>query len=92
MDWKNENDGIIRKCFFINEFGFCELIIRSKQPKAKELKHWVTTKILPSIGNKYLKGKKNNILRIETENDLHCEVVDFIRNKYENTFDDCWSR
>ena len=79
MAWKN--NGITRNCFFINEFGFCELIIRSKQPKARELKRWVTTKILPSIGKKYFK-EKNNTRRIETENDLHYKVVDFLRNKY----------
>ena len=27
---------------------------------------------------------KNNVIRIETENDLHYKVVDFIRNKYKN--------
>ena len=56
MTWKN--NGVIRKCFFINEFGFCELIIRSKQPKARELKRWVTSEILPSIGKKTFQRRK----------------------------------
>ena len=72
------------KCFFINEFGFCELIIRSKQPKGRELKRWVTTKILPSIGKNNFKEEKN-LLRIETEYDLHVKVVDFLRKKYSET-------
>ena len=72
------------KCFFINEFGFCELIIKSKQPKARELKRWVTTVILPSIVKKHNKEEKNT-LRIETEYDLHCKVVDFLRKKYNET-------
>ena len=35
------------KCFFINESGFYSLILSSKQPKAKEFKHWVTSNVLP---------------------------------------------
>ena len=77
-------NGKTRKCFFINEFGFCELIIKSKQLKARELKRWVTTVILPSIVKKHNKEEKNT-LRIETEYDLHCKVVDFLRKKYSET-------
>ena len=40
------------KCFFINESGFYSLILSSKQPKAREFKHWVTSKVLPSISKK----------------------------------------
>ena len=77
-------NGKTRKCFFINEFGFCELIIKSKQPKARELKRWLKTVILPSIVKKHKKEEKNT-LRIETEYDLHCKVVDFLRKKYSET-------
>jgi len=33
----------------INESGLYSLILSSKMPKAKEFKHWVTSKVLPSI-------------------------------------------
>ena len=66
------------KCFFINESGFYSLILSSKQPAAKEFKRWVTSKVLPSIRKK---GYYNN-LSFKSEYDLHCKVVDFIRNKY----------
>ena len=36
---------ITRKCFFINESGFYSLILSSKQPKTREFKHWVTSKV-----------------------------------------------
>jgi len=34
---------------FINESGMYSLIFKSKQPKAKEFKRWVTSEVLPSI-------------------------------------------
>ena len=72
------------KCFFINESGFYSLILSSKQPKALEFKRWVTSKVLPAIRKYGYYDSKSKRLLIETENDLHCKVVDFIRNKYEN--------
>ena len=71
-----------RKCFFINESGFYSLILCSKQPIAIEFKHWVTSKVLPSIRKKGYYNIKGNKLLFESEYDLHCKVVDFIRNKY----------
>ena len=71
-----------RKCFFINESGFYSLILSSKQPKAREFKRWVTSKVLPSIRKKGFYDVNGNKLSIEVEYDLHCKVVDFIRNKY----------
>ena len=70
------------KCFFMNESGFYSLILSSKQPKAREFKHWVTSKALPSIRKKGYYDIKSNKLLIESEYDLHCKVVSFIRNKY----------
>ena len=64
-----------QKCFFINESGFYSLTLSSKQPKAKEFKHWVTSKVLPSIRKYGYYDSKSNKLLIETENDLHCKVV-----------------
>ena len=61
---------------------FYSLILSSKQPKAREFKHWVTSKVLPSMRKKNYNIKSNKSL-IETEYDLHCKVVSFIRDKYE---------
>ena len=77
-----ESREITRKCFFINESGFYSLILSSKQPKAKEFKHWVTSKVLPSIRKYGYYNPKNNKIMIETENDLHYQVVDFVKEKY----------
>ena len=38
-----------RGTWLINESGLYSLILSSKMPKAKEFKHWVTSKILPSL-------------------------------------------
>ena len=83
---KSPEDGII-KCFyaksiFINESGFYSLILSSKQPVAREFKHWVTNKVLPSIRKKGYYNMKSKKLMIESEYDLHCKVVQFIRDKY----------
>ena len=70
-------------CVFINESGFYSLILSSKSPSAKKFKRWVTSEVLPSIRKKgYYKSKSNDV--IETETDLHCKVVSFIREKYPN--------
>ena len=75
--------------FFINESGFYSLILSSKLPQAIKFKHWVTSKVLPSI-RKYGQYKhfnndrNNNMLLIKSENDLHCKIVSFIRKKYED--------
>ncbi len=37
------------KGVLINESGLYSLVLSSKLPKAKEFKHWVTSKILPSL-------------------------------------------
>ena len=71
-----------RKCFFINESGFYSLIPSSKKPEAREFKRWVTSKVLPSIRKKGFYDVNGNKISIEVEYDLHCKVVDFIRNKY----------
>ena len=70
------------KCVFINESGFYSLIFSSKQPEAREFRHWVTNKVLPSIRKKGYYGVKSKKLLIESEYDLHCKVVQFIRSKY----------
>ena len=70
------------ECLFINESGFYSLILSYKQPKAREFKHWVTSKVLPSIRKKGYYDTKSKKLLIESEYDLHCKVVSFIRDKY----------
>jgi prophage antirepressor-like protein len=38
-----------KETIIINESGLYSLVLSSKLPKAKEFKHWVTSKILPSL-------------------------------------------
>ena len=45
----------------INESGFYSLILRSKTPKAKEFKRWVTKEVLPSIRKNGYYIDNNNI-------------------------------
>ena len=58
------------------------MILSSKQPEAREFKGWVTSKVLPSIRKKGFYDVNGNKISIEVEYDLHCKVVDFVRNKY----------
>ena len=39
----------LQQTFLINESGFYSLIFSSKLETAKKFKHWVTSKVLPSI-------------------------------------------
>ena len=41
--------GRMQKTPVINESGFYSLVLSSKMPRAKEFKHWVTGKVLPTI-------------------------------------------
>jgi hypothetical protein len=44
-----DGSGQNREMVFINESGVYSLILRSRNEKAKEFKHWVTSEVLPSI-------------------------------------------
>ena len=68
----------------LNESGFYSLIFSSKQPKALEFKRWVTSKVLPSIRKYGYYDSKSKRLLIDTENDLHYQVVSFIRDNYKD--------
>lgn len=73
------------KCYFINESGFYSLIFSSKLPVSMKFKHWVTSKVLPSIRKRGYYDFRNKSLIIDTEYDLHTKVVSFIRDKYPET-------
>lgn len=45
----NLTNGGVQKVNFVNESGLYALIFGSAKPQAKEFKHWVTSKVLPSI-------------------------------------------
>lgn len=74
---------------FINESGVYALIFSSKKPIAKKFKHWVTAEVLPSIRktgkyeHEYKTPKPMLTYRMETENDIHNKVVNFIRQQQE---------
>ena len=44
-----ERTGGLQTGFFINESGFCSLVLSSKLETAKYFRKWVTSKVLPSI-------------------------------------------
>ena len=78
-----------RTYIFINESGFYTLILSSKLETAQRFKHWVTSKVLPSI-RKYGYHKSfnkpwNKMIMIGNETDLHYKVVDLIRRYYPDT-------
>lgn len=70
IDHVDEEDKGVTKCdtlggqqnvTIINESGFYSLILSSKLPNAKIVKHWVTHEVLPSIrkNGAYISGQEN---------------------------------
>lgn len=57
---------------FINESGVYSLIFSSKQERAKEFKHWVTSEVLPSIRKtgQYSVGQSNATLNEQLQANL----------------------
>lgn len=53
--------GRTQQMTIINESGLYSLILSSKLPSAKEFKHWVTSKVLPSIrkNGAYIRNQEN---------------------------------
>ena len=73
-------------CTFINESGFYSLVLSSKLESAKKFKHWVTSKVLPSIRKygqyKLFDSPWNKMIMIGNKTDLHYKVVSLIRKYY----------
>ena len=63
-------------------------MLSSKLESAKKFKHWVTSKVLPTIRKygyyKLVDNPNNHMFKIENETDLHCKVVQYIRRLCEN--------
>lgn len=57
-------DGMNMKSLLINESGLYSAIIGSKLPSAKQFKHWVTSKVLPSIRKHGAYATKDTIDKI----------------------------
>ena len=81
-----ETTGGLQQSFFINESGFYSLLLSSKLETAKKFKHWVTSKVLPSIRKygqyKLFDSPWNKMIMISNEKDLHYKVVQLIRTYY----------
>ena len=81
-----ETTGQVRWIIFINESGFCSLIISSKLETAKKFKRWITSEVLPSIRKygqyKLFDSPWNKMIMISNEKELHYKVVNLIRNYY----------
>ena len=75
-----------RPPIFINESGFYSLVLSSKLETAKKFKKWVTSQVLPSIRKfgyyKLFDNPNNKMFKIANEMDLHCKVVQLMRNYY----------
>ena len=60
---------------FINFSGCMSIICSSNKPNAKHLKKW----FIKNINNPF---DYTNQIKILNENDLHCSIVKFLRNEY----------
>ena len=83
-----ETTGGLQQSFYRNESGFYSLVLSSKLETAKNFKKWVTSQVLPSIRKfgyyKLFDNPNNKMFKTENETDLHCKVVNLIRNYYPN--------
>ena len=81
-----ETTGGLQQSFYINESGFYSLVLSSKLETAKKFKKWVSSQVLPSIRKfgyyKLFDNPNNKMFKIANEMDLHCKVVQPIRNYY----------
>ena len=77
---------------YINEAGLYQLIFTSHMPYAQKFQQWICNDVLPSIRKtgKYKNNDNNKIVRanltfkIETEYDLHKQLINFLRVQYPN--------
>ena len=81
-----------KNTIYINESGMYSLILRSKLESAKQFKRWVTSEVLPAIRKTGSYSydmdhtyKDKLTFKIETEDDLHTKVVNFIKKRYPNS-------
>lgn len=79
------------KSIYISESGLYQLIFRSKMPFAETFQKWVIDDVLPKIrktgkykvnDNKIVKS--NLTFNIQTEYDLHTQIINFIKVQYPN--------
>jgi prophage antirepressor-like protein len=79
---------------FATESGFYNIVMRSRTDQAKQFKRWVCSEVLPSI-RKYgmypspynnAPVNTNRTINIKTENDLHYQVVKYIKNQLNSPF------
>lgn len=77
----------LRKVTFLNECGLYYIMMRSDKPEAKPFQKWIVQEVLPSIRKegKYVPNKivrANLTFNIQTELDLHVQVVNFIKVQF----------
>ena len=77
----------LRKATFLNESGLYYLMMRSDKPEAKTSQKWIVQEVLPSIrkSGKYAVNdivKANLTFNIQTELDLHVQVINFIKVQF----------
>ena len=77
----------LRKATFLNESGLYYLMMRSDKIEAKPFQKWIVQDVLPSIRKtgKYIVNdivKSNLTFNIQTELDLHVQVINFIKVQF----------
>ena len=90
--WETPLTNNEKNTIYINESGMYSLILRSKLEGAKQFKRWVTSEVLPAIRKTGTYSydmdhtyKDKLTFKIETEDDLHTKVVNFIKKRYPNS-------
>ena len=83
------NDFGTKGGWLINESGFYSLILRSDMPKAKELKRWVTSEVLPQTRKTggYIPIEKEEVEIIEYDGEFYSTgiALGYARNNEKST-------
>ena len=76
---------------YLKEAGLYFLLVNSRKAEAKAFRNWVLGEVLPTIrktGSYTISDhpiRKKLTFNIQTEEDLQCKVVNFIKNQYPNS-------
>lgn len=67
----------------INESGVYSLILRSKMPKAKQFKHWLTSEVIPSIRKHGMYATPDTITALLQKPESLIEILTALKNEQE---------
>ena len=88
---KTDSNKGLRNASFLTESGLYYFLMRSNKAEAKRYQEWICEDVLPELrktGTYTIHDhpiRKKLTFNIQTEEDLQCKIVNFIKNQYPNS-------